>query len=119
MENRVKARRNLLMLEVLVVVSVVAVGVGYIWKTRGSHNLATFSGTVTKVTNECAYDGTCAVIVDGKSIITGGGLTPDSKSNLYGRSDPVSIGDEVDVRAVKVGDNYTLGGCSACYIRRH
>jgi len=77
----------------------------------------TFSGTVDATNNGCAYDDTCSVTVDGKVIVTGGGLSSNPEGNVYGSSAAVKIGDKVHAKAIKTPNLYTLQGCSSCYIK--
>ncbi len=77
-----------------------------------------FNGVVTGINNGCNYDGRCLIIVDDKSIITGGGLSAYPNENIYGTSSDVKVGDKVTVKALRTGDGFTLQGCSSCYIKR-
>jgi hypothetical protein len=81
--------------------------------------LTVFQGKVTGINNGCNHDDVCSVTVEGKTIITGGGLTSNEQTNTYGIVDAdLNIGDEVKVRARNTSSGMTLQGCSDCYITR-
>jgi hypothetical protein len=78
-----------------------------------------FQGKVTAINNGCNHDDACSVTVDGKTIITGGGLSVNDQANTYGVVDAdLGIGDKVKVKALNKDAALTLQGCSDCYITR-
>lgn len=86
---------------------------------QSEQKYTTFDGTVTAMDNGCAYDATCSVSVDGKAIITGGGLSANPDANVYGATDAdLAIGDKVSVKALSSDHGLTLQGCSECHITR-
>lgn len=102
----------------------------YIWATRTANNehstvqqttdtIVTLSGTVTARNNGCAHDSICTVSVDGRVIVTGGGLAADPNANIYGTADnDLRIGDKVRVKARTTDHGLTLQGCPDCYVTR-
>jgi len=102
----------------VILVILLAVFGYYIWTQKGG-SFVTFSGTITARNNGCAYDDTCTISVDGKVIVTGGGLTADPNANIYGTTDnDLRIGDKVSVKARTTDQGLTLQGCQDCYITR-
>jgi hypothetical protein len=86
---------------------------------QATETFTTFSGTVTARNNGCAHDDICTVTVDGRTIVTGGGLTADPNANTYGVMDnDLRIGDKVSVKARSTDHGLTLQGCQDCYITR-
>jgi len=118
---------------IVIVVGLIGLGGWYVYsthsvektKTVASSNSSgvTFSGRITQIYNECSADGTCSIVVNGKSIITGGGLSANDSDNTYGNlglnggNSNLKIGQTVSVRALKTSDGYTLQTCSDCYVK--
>lgn len=86
-------------------------------------SVATFSGLITNINNGCDSDGACSITVDGKIVITGGGLAATQVENTYGNlglnggNSHFKIGQKVSVKALNTNYGYTLQTCSDCYVK--
>jgi len=120
-----KYKKQLLFIVVAIVFLLGVAAVSYLYLYTNKDNspvykdgYVTFSGEVTNISNECAYDGNCSISVDGSNIVTGSGLSANPTDNIYGRTDNVKIGDRVTLKAVQKSYGLSLQGCSSCYIKK-
>ena len=112
----------------LVIVGLVFGAGGYVYNSRqpkpvapsklypNSSGKVTFEGKVEGKNDGCASDGECSIIVDGKKVITGSGLSTNQQENIFGTQDKVQVGTPVLVKALHDKNGYTLQRCYDCYI---
>lgn len=87
---------------------------------------AKLTGTITEIDFGCALDARCHLVLDGTTRVHFGHGTRGEGPQVWGNSDELfalmeepkqGVGRRIEVFAGKVGDEYTLKGKAAYYIK--